>query len=105
MNEPENSPILDIKEALGALASDPYIAEAGIDDAFIDMFARNMNHFDKLPATTQKQIRDQFSEIAGEKSYRTTVGHGKTSEEKSRAMADWFKGVNALLAMAKLGMV
>ena len=104
MEEPEEIALPDIKEALGAMTGDPDFAAAGIDEAFIDMFARNMNYFDKLPGSTQKKIRDQFSELAGEKSYRTTIGHGEANAAKSKAMAEWFKGVNALLAMAKRGM-
>jgi hypothetical protein len=103
MEQFEDIVVADIKEALGAMTGDSYFAAAGIDEAFIDMFARNMNYFDKLPETTRKKIADQFLGMAFEKSYRTSVGHGMESEDKSVAMADWFKGLNLLLAMAKRG--
>jgi hypothetical protein len=96
--------ILDIREALGAMTGDYAFAEAGIDQAFIEMFSRNIAYFDQLPASTREKIRDQFFAMSTEQSHRTGVGHGKTNEDKSRAMAEWFKSVNLLLAMAKKGM-
>lgn len=95
--------VLDIKEALCAMTGDPEFMASGIDAAFIDMFANNMNYFEKLPASTQERIRKQFLEMAGERSYRTSVAE-KFSARKSKMMVDWFKGVNLLLAMAKRGM-
>lgn len=93
----------DIKEALGAMTGDPVFATQGIDAAFIDMFARNMSHFEKLRESTKEKIKTQFLDMAFEKSYRDTVAR-KTSEDKSKAMVAWFKGVNLLLAMSKRGM-
>lgn len=99
----QDTMVLDIKEALGAMTGDPEFMASGIDAAFIDMFASNMNYFDKLPETTRAKIRDQFAAMAVEKSYRTSVSE-KTNAQKSKVMVEWFKGVNLLLAMAKRGM-
>ena len=101
----EEDPILlDVREALGALTGDPYFAEAGIDQAFIEQFARNMMHFDGLPESTKARIAHEFGELAGEKSYRTTVDL-KWDERKSQMLAEWFKGLNLLLVMSKRGLV
>lgn len=98
----QDTMVLDIKEALGAMTGDPEFMAAGIDAAFIDMFASNMHYLDKLPESTQERIRKQFLEMAVERSYRTSVAE-KFNGQKSKMMVDWFKGVNLLLAMAKRG--
>lgn len=102
MENEQNVPVADIKEALEAMASNHHFANAGIDPAFIKQFARNMNHFDKLPESARKRIREQFLMMAFDQSYRTSVAE-ISSEMKPRAMADWFKGVNLLLAEAGKG--
>lgn len=95
--------VMDIKEALGAMTGDPVLVAEGIDAAFIDMFARNMSHYDQLPEATRAKIAEQWLEMAFEKSYRSDVAR-KTNADKSKMMADWIKSVNLLLAMKKHGM-
>lgn len=90
----------DLKDALLALASGGTMRSAGIDEAFAELFARNMQHFDMLPESTQTKIRDQFARIAWDRSMRESVGR-KHSEERDQALARWLKGVNLLLAVDK----
>ena len=50
-------------------------------------------YYDDLPESTKSRIVHQFGEMAGEKSYRTTVAR-KWNEEKSKQMPYWFKELN-----------
>lgn len=90
----------DLKDALLALASGETMRSAGIDEAFAEQFARNLQHFDQLPEPARTKIRDQFARVALDRSLRESVGR-KHSEERDQALARWFKGLNLLLAVDK----
>lgn len=94
--------IEDLREALLALSGSKYMQEEGIDEAFAEMFARNSAHYDKLPASTQEKIKTQFGQMASTLSELEGVAR-QHSEEKVRKLAMWFKGVNLLLAQARVG--
>ena len=87
-----------IREAVLAMASSRTMFEAGLTPEFAEEFARNHEHFEKLPESTQTMIRKQFARQAMALSYLEGVAC-KHSETKERALVGWMKGVNLLLAM------
>lgn len=87
-----------IREAVLAMATSRTMFEAGLTPEFAEQFARNHEHFEKLPESNQKLIRKQFARQAEALSFLEGIAR-KHSEEKERALVGWMKGVNLLLAM------
>ena len=96
----EETAVMDVKEALLALMSNSSLRDAGIDEAFVEQFSLNMANYDSLPASTRAKIKDQFTDMASVLSELEGVSR-KHSEERVRALARWFQGVNLLLAQNK----
>lgn len=88
-----------MRAALEMLSHQEDFAAAGIDAAFIELFAHNFSHIDQLPASTQETIREQFAHMAVDISYRQSVGHGRTCPEQWAALAQWFQRLNLVLTM------
>lgn len=87
-----------IREAVLAMATSRTMFEAGLTPEFAEQFARNHEHFEKLPESTKTLIRKQFARHAEALSFLEGIAR-KHSEDKERALVGWMKGVNLLLAM------
>lgn len=103
-SEPMDSTMVieDVREAILALSGNRFMREEGIDEAFAEMFARNCANYENLSDSTKEKIKSQYLEMAGALSYLEGVAK-KHSEEKSKELARWFKNVNLLLAMNRVG--
>ncbi len=92
----------DVLEAMSTFLGSPAFTDAGIDNHFVELFAKNMTKFHLLSPSTQKRIADQFSEQASHLSYMESIAR-KDGYESLKRLGEWFKMVNMLIVIETQG--